>query len=69
MKLLHAAALPSQSGHLVEYRLDRNTANYFADKSAWRLMPVDRGTKPLSAFKESKVTLNGNAAYMLLISN
>lgn len=68
LKFSHAEALPSQSGRAAEYRLEQNTGNYFADKTAWRLMPSDSGVKPILAFDGKKITLDGNAAYMLSIA-
>ena len=68
MKLLHTDKLAEQTGRVTEYLLDQCHGNYFADKDAWQMKPIDSGEKPLRALEHKIVSLKGNAAYMLLIS-
>ena len=68
MKLLHTDKLAEQTGRVTEYLLDQSHGNYFADKDAWQMKPIDSGEKPLRALEHKVVALKGNAAYMLLIS-
>jgi hypothetical protein len=68
LKLLNSDHLAAKAGVVTEYTLDRSHANYFADKKAWQLVPVNDGTKTLAALNGKTVQLNGNAAELLLIS-
>lgn len=68
LNLLKTSNLRAQTGRITEYFLDWNHGNYFANKDAWQMQPVDGGMKPLQALNDQVVTLKGNAAYMLLIS-
>jgi hypothetical protein len=68
LKLLGYGNLASQDGQVTEYQLDQNHANWYADKKAWRLAPVDEGTKSLASLDGKTIRLEGNAVDLLLIS-
>ena len=68
LKLLNSDKLPTKPGVVTAYQLDRNHANYFADKKAWQLVPESEGTKAVSALNGMTVKLDGNAAELILLT-